>query len=118
MKALSSTSNDGVAATDYKVNQLCVVLWADPDEKLKYQWCVGYIKERNADGYIVDHFERHPNPQNKYWTYPKKADVQLVEDQQILEVEVNGEWTLDSRNRKFMLNNEKEILYMFKAKTA
>ena len=90
----------------------------DPDEKIKYQWYVGYIKERNADGYMVDHIERSLMPQNKYWKYPKKADVQLVEDEQILDVEVKGEWTLDSRNHKFILNKEKEILYTFKGNAA
>ena len=50
--------------------------------------------------YIVDHLKRSPKPQNKYWGYMKKVDVQLVENEQILEVEVKGEWTLDSQNHK------------------
>ena len=53
MKALSSNSNDGVAAGNLYVNQLCVVLWAG--EIITYQWYVGYIKYINDDGYMVDH---------------------------------------------------------------
>ena len=116
IKALSNTSNGVVTTRNYEVKKLCVVLWAD--KNIKYQWYLGYIKERNADGYMVDHLDRSSKTQNKYWKYPKKADIQLVEDEQSLEVEVEGEWTLDSRNHKFILNNEKEILYTFKENTA
>ena len=74
-------------------------------------------KKRSADGYIIDHLERTPRTQNKYWKYPKKPDLHLIEEEQILEVIVIGEWTLDSRNCKFILNNEKEIIYNFNQTT-
>ena len=87
MKALFSNSNDGVTKGTYEVNQLCIL-----DEKVKYQWFVGYIKDKNADWYIFDHPEKTPRTRNKYWNYPKKADIQCIENEHILEVIVKGEW--------------------------
>ena len=116
MKALSSTSNDGITEVNYEVNQCCVVLWAIPEE-VNYEWLIGYIKEKSADGYIIDHLERTPRTQNKYWKYPKKPDLHLIEEEQILGVIIIGEWTPNSRNCKFILNNEKEIIYNFNQST-
>ena len=45
-----------------------------------------YIKEINADTYVVDHLHRHPDGQNKYWMLDRKP----VEEEQILEVVVEG----------------------------
>ena len=38
-------------------------------------------------------------------------------EEQILEVNVKGDWTFEPRNRKFILMNEKEISYHFKPKS-
>ena len=48
--------------------------------------------------------------------YPNRQDKHALTEEQILEVDVKGDWTFEPRNRKFILMNEKEISYHFKQK--
>ena len=34
--------------------------------------------------------------------------------EQIVDIEVKGDWTMEERNQKFVLTNEKEIVFKFK----
>ena len=52
--------------------------------------------------------------QDKFWQYPSKQDKQEVFLEQILDVDMEGEWTMEERNRQFTVVNEKEINYALK----
>ena len=83
---------------------MCAVLWK---EAQGYVWYLGYISQIVNDGefFKVDHLHRFPVSQQKYWQYPKKPDtVDVLQD----------DWTLEERNRRFVLTNEKEVVYQFK----
>lgn len=118
MKALavmtsSSDSPSDSAPSSHKENDMCAVVWK---EAQGYVWYLGYISQIVNDGecFKVDHLHRFPVSQQKYWQYPKKADTVEVLPDQIVDVEVRGEWTLEERNRRFVLTNEKEVVYQFK----
>ena len=96
------------------LNDLRIVIWIKDDGE--YVWYIGYItKVDHVKGkYSVDHLHRCSIKQNKFWQYPSKPDdKQTVFPEQILDVEVKGEWTLEERNNRFMVANEKEIAYEF-----
>ena len=96
-----------------KKYDMCVVFWK---ESQGYVWYLGYISQLVNDGeyYKVDHLHRFPAAQEKYWQYPRRQDTSDVLPEQIVDVEVQGEWTLEERNRRFVLTNEKEVDYQFK----
>ena len=50
-------------------------------------------------------------PKINNWKYPCQPDINLVEDEQILKTEVKGDWTIGSRNLKFLLHNENKIVF-------
>ena len=95
----------------FNVNQMCVVSWLEGET---FNWYIGYITEVNEENYVIDHLHRTPPRQNKYWQYPRKSDKQIVLPEQIVDIEVKGDWTLEERNRKFVLTNEKKIVFKFK----
>ena len=94
----------------FKENDMCALFWM---EKEGYVWYLGYITEVINDGekYKVDHLHPFPTSQKKY---PRKKDLHDVLHEQILDVQVHGDWILEDRNRRFVLSNEKEIEYQFK----
>ena len=119
------TNQDGVKvlATDedkqddvtkkYKENEIRAVVW---NENGKYTWYLGYVLKAidNGEKYQIDHLVRVDQTSEKSWQYPGKEDIQMVLPEQILEVEIEGEWTTEERNRKFLLKNMKEISFDMK----
>ena len=93
------------------------IMWVEKQNKI--QWYLGYVLEVNEEDHTfqIDHLERHPEGQNKFWKYPKTADKCTIEIDQLLDVEIKGKWTTDDRNRRFILENEKEICFNFKEQT-
>ena len=122
MKAIASLDSDEdeaaqvVISTHHQENEMCAVFWMEDEG---YVWYVGYINEviNNGEKYKVDHLHRIPAAQDKYWQYPGNQDIQPVFPEQVLDVRVQGEWTTEERNRRFVLSNEREIDYVFKNKT-
>ena len=112
INALSSDSSALATTSKYQVNEMRVVFWVEGND---FAWYVGYITEvdEDEDSYVIDHLHRNPNKQNKFWYYPPKPDKQTVLCDQIVDIEAKGEWTMEARNRRFLLTNEKEILYKF-----
>ena len=72
-----------------KINELCVVCW---DENGDYSWYLGYLKEQNGRFYTIDHLKREIDYTDKLWKYPIAEDIQVAEQDQILNVKVNGYW--------------------------
>ena len=68
----------------------------------------------NGEKYQIDHLVRVDQTSEKSWQYPGKEDIQMVLPEQILEIEIEGEWTTEERNRKFLLKNMKEISFDMK----
>ena len=105
---ISSTSQSTLPTVQI---YFCVTMWADI--KTKYEWYVGYTKEMTNNGsYSVNHLQKNGKTRNKY---PSQPDIHLVEDDQILETEVKGDWITGSRNLTFLLHSENEIVFAFYA---
>ena len=75
-----------------------------------YVWYIGYVKEINDDGYVIDFMHQSTNSYSK-WKYPDFEDVQQTEDAQIVPCDVQGFWdnSADARVRLFTLQNAKQI---------
>ena len=96
---------------DLMINELCVVVWLSND---KYIWQLAYVKESN-EKVLVDHLYPVDKKSTKHWKYPTHPEVCSVLRDQILDVQVEGEWnSLGSRLQKYTLFNEKEIISEFK----
>ena len=67
-----------------------------------------------GEKYKVDHLHRFPTSKQRYWHYTARKDSHDVLPDQILDVQVEGDWTLEDRNWRFVLSNEKEVQYVFK----
>lgn len=110
-----SQSSRTVTEKDIKVNTMCAVVWVDSNKT--YSWYLGYIKDCvEEDMFKVDHLKRTLENSDTNWKYPSREDVQNVYSDQIVEVEVDGEWDMvaDSRKRQFHLRNSKAVSCAFK----
>ena len=65
--------------------------------------------------YKVDHLQRKLQKSDSNWKYPSREDVQMVYRDQIISIEVEGEWDMvaDSRKRHFHLTNSLAITCAF-----
>ena len=96
----------------HQINEICVIIWLN--SKKQYEWFLGYIIEQNDEGYVVDHLHRTDSNLNSKWHYPSKEDKCIVEADQILPCQVQGQWDItDLRNTHFTLKNVKEIQEIF-----
>ena len=114
IKALATketTAAEITSPSTFEANQMCVVFWLEGEA---FTWYIGYITEVNEENYVVDHLHRNPLKQNKHWHYPRKPDKQIVLHDQMVDIEVKGDWTQEERNQKFVLTNEKDIIFKFK----
>ena len=97
----------------FSVNDSCVVAWY---LGAKWHWFLGYIKEkREGENYLVEHLERVKTSNNKLWKYPATDDVTSVSAEQIVRVDVKGDWLLNRNTRqlKSELQNATEITKLF-----
>ena len=95
---------------------MCAVVWAD-DRGESYSWYLGYIKEHSDDGtFQVDHLARALKTSDAKWKYPSAADINFVQQEQIIECDIDGHWDMDadSRKRLFTLDNTKTISFAYK----
>ena len=96
-----------------ETNRLCVIVWNTDGVP---NWFLGYVKEKNNNGsFVVEHLERLEKGKNVYWKYPIPDDVQIVVQEQILLVKINGEWDIgtNARAMKFVLKNSVPIQNTF-----
>ena len=105
-------NNDNFVGEDeeiaVEINQLCVTLWNGEHEKL---WYLGYCKEVKDNGeFLIEHLDRIDMNSNLKWKYPQYDDICLVEAEQILEIDIQGEWdVVHDRNMTFTLQNHEII---------
>ena len=95
-----------------RVNGMCIVLWLE--DRLQYKWYLGYVTGLSEKKYTVEHLIRSSDGKNDFWKHPPVEDIQEVEDEQFLDLKINGEWEVEkvSGNRmsmKYHLKNSKEI---------
>ena len=85
------------------------------NEDDSYSWFLGYITEQINDTFVVDHLCRVLRNSDSKWKYPSKGDVQSVQDDQIVDCDIEGDWdmTADSRKRCFTLSNSKTVSYAY-----
>ena len=87
-------------------------MWLNEEDS--YEWYIRYVKEIREEYYLVDHLKQEFRSSYKKRKYPTKSDENVVERKQILEVGVEGEWSLmNLRNCKFMLENSEDICSVF-----
>ena len=94
---------------------MCDVVWFVGDEWL---WYLSYIKEIVDDcEYIVDHLHRVKGGLNTQWRYPPNDDTSKVFNDQILQVNVTGNWDIanNARHMKYILENSEDIEKQFKS---
>ena len=114
IKALATketTAAEIRSPSTFEVNQMCVVFWLESEA---FTWYIGYISEVNEENYVVDYLHQNPLKQNEHWHYPRTSDKQIVLPDQMVDIEEKGDWTLEERNQKFVLTNEKDIIFKFK----
>ena len=80
-----SDKNETIIAS----NELCAILW---DHRGKLNWFLGYVMKINENSIKIEHLERVLTNNNSSWRYPNYADIQEVEDEQILPIKVVSEW--------------------------
>ena len=114
MNVLLNTAMENNAASSLSLNELCIVVWQNSINK--YEWYIGYIKEINAEGYVIDHMHQAIKSSALHWKYPKTEDIQTAEKEQIVPCKIIGEWDNSSETRKclFTLKNMKQICTAFK----
>ena len=108
------TQDDASPATlpnrEYEVfvNSVVAVIWI---VNVKKTWYLGYITEiKENDECIVDHLERVQSTKNELWRFPNKEDECVVDFRQIIGVQPNYEWEVQSlRTQKMRLKNHREI---------
>ena len=97
----------------FNVNDSCVVAWYSG---AKWQWFLGCKKEKHeGENYLVEHLERVKTSTNMLWKYPATDDVTSVSAEQIVRVDVKGDWILNQNARQmtFELQNATEITNIF-----
>ena len=113
LKVLTNNSSEPAVEDQdkIKINEFCVVCWDDGNGD--YIWYLVYLKEQNGRFYTIDHLKREIDT-NKLWKYPIAEDIQVAEQDQILNVKVNGYWDFsDLRGSLYYIQNEKEICFNF-----
>ena len=65
---------------------------------------------------LIDHLARAVNNSHSKWKYPSKEDIQLIDLDQIVECNIDGECDMpaDLRKRFFNFSNVKTILCAYK----
>ena len=116
LKILQNTSpNESTYYTKHEVKleagQICVTLWRENGIET---WYVGYCVEVNEKIITVEHIHRTEKDSNLKWKYPTKSDIIPIEDDQILDCEIHGNWNiLSNRKSGFILTNHEEIQFKF-----
>ena len=78
-----------------------------------YDCFIAYVKSTDKGNIVLDHLCQEKARINKWWRYPTLADVHQVQPEQILDVEVKGEWKYNSRMNRLILLNTNDIVSAF-----
>ena len=97
--------------SNIRINYIHAIIWQN--EKEEKEWYLGYIKEEIENEYIVEHLQRVSQGSDLMWTYPTTEDIQRVEKEQILPIEIKGDWNMERKN-KFVLKNINDVIVEFK----
>ena len=104
------------APTISRINEMCVVVWLEDKPK----WYIGYVIEELGDGrYRIEHLHRVSNSQDDFWGNPTNDDIQEVQEEQIIQCKVLGEWEMENTKllrirMRYHLKYSKEIDNVFK----
>ena len=82
----------------------------------KWIWYIGFVKDKvNNETYIADHLARSKKGCSLVWKYPLVDDTQTIDKDQIIPVQVVGDWNTSKRGRfmSFKLKNTSEIIKEF-----
>ena len=93
----------------FSVNYSCVVVWY---LGAKWQWFLSYIKEKGeSEKYLVELLERVKTSSDMLWKHPATDDVTSVSAEQIVHVDIKGDWLLNRNARQMTseLQNATEI---------
>ena len=94
------------------VGQMCVTLWNENGQRI---WYLGYCIENCHDGlYTVEHIHRRSTSSNLKWKYPARNGTSQVDEEQILDCKIDGEWNITDRNNEFTLKNQNNINEKFR----
>ena len=90
------------------INQICVTLWNVDHRKV---WYIGYCKEiKENGGFIIECLDRVKNNSDLKWKYPSCNDICVAEAEQLLQIEIEGEWDVgNDRDMTFTLYNHEAI---------
>ena len=100
-------SSDQPTEFEPKINEPCIVIWDEIDER---KWYVAMCRRQvESKRFLLEHLQRVPSDKTKrFWRYPlgwKKSDEQIVVLDQIIPVNVFGAWNLQGRSSVFELDN-------------
>ena len=114
-----TTSADEQSETDtespkYTQDQPLAVMWdLTMRKKSQREWFIGFYLDMNSDGtFRVNHLIRKGD-KDSTWLAPIHSDIQDVCQEQVVPVEVVGEWNYNGRTPKFILSNMNDIKTVF-----
>lgn len=114
-----TTSADEQSETDtespkYTQDQPLAVMWdLTMRKKSQREWFIGFYLDMNSDGtFRVNHLIREGD-KDSTWLAPIHSDIQDVCQEQVVPVEVVGEWNYNGRTPKFILSNMNDIKTVF-----
>ena len=119
MSILNENSCDNVllrtpsdTQAQFKLQQPLAIIW-DKAIGNRY-WCIGFVTGTDDGKICIDHLQ--PSSQDKSltkWIRPQIDDVQDVILDQIIPVDIDGQWDLQKRQPTFILRNRDSIVTIF-----
>ena len=95
----------------FKPNETLAVIW---DRRKVRRWYIGFYIDTNGDEtFRVDHLDR-AGAGDKYWKRPTGYDdIQDTSEEQVVPVDVRGEWDFTAEKPRFIVFNDSEIQERF-----
>lgn len=102
-----SDENDAIIAS----NELCAMIW---DHSGDLNWFLEYLMKNNEYSIKIEQLEQVLANNNSSWRYLNYADIEKVENEQILLIKVFSKWNFsNAENFVLVLMNAVEIDFCF-----
>ena len=83
------------------------------------RWFIGFLLEVKADSVKMEHLVLSTSNSNAHWQYPSIDDIQVADLEQILPIDVIGDWDYsNTRKSVFIVDNAEAISLCFQDYTS
>ena len=102
--------------SDLRVNEAHAVVW---NVAGSIRWFIGFLLEVKADSVKMEHLVPSNSNSNAHWQYPSIDDIQVADLEQILPIDVIGDWDYsNTRKSVFIVDNAEAISLCFQDYTS